>query len=166
MTLAPTVHETLTFERSFECPLRILWNAFSDAAARAQWGAPSPTAVILYDEEDFRVGGRDISRCGSRDDPRYRVEAAYLDIQPERRIVYSERVDDGARPLSAALHTVEFCQAGPQSSVKITVQIASYDGPGMVLGVRQGMSAALDNLMALAGRQGAFEVAAPTAEAR
>ena len=146
MTHPTTVHETLIFERSFECSVPILWNAFADAEARARWGVPSPTAVIHYNETDFRIGGRDVSRCGSRDDPRYLVEAIYLDIKPSQRIVYSEAVKDGDISLSGSLHTVEMFQDGARTSLKITIQVASYDDAGMVQGVRQGMSAALDNL--------------------
>jgi len=146
MTGPATRHDTLAFERAFDCPPALLWDAFADPAARARWGAPSPDAVILYDATDFRVGGRDLSRCGARGDPRFHVEAIYLDIQPGARIVHSERVSEGATPLSAALHTVEIFAKGERSALRLTVQLASFGGADMAGGVRQGMSAALDNL--------------------
>ncbi|UVC07399.1 SRPBCC family protein [Rhizobium sp. TH2] len=141
-----TAHDTIVFERCFVAPLPMLYKAFMDPVARCRWGAPSPTAVIIYDQEDFRVGGRDLSRCGSKDDPRFHVEATYLDIVPESRIVYSEAVTEGGKRLSAALHTIEMKSTDGQSSLRITVQIAAFDGAAMADGVRHGFRAALDNL--------------------
>jgi uncharacterized protein YndB with AHSA1/START domain len=144
--MTATVHDTITFERSFPCPLPVLYEAFSDPVARARWGAPAPNAVIIYDKEDFRVGGSDLSRCGAEHDPRYHVEATYLDIVPESRIVYSEMVSENGARLSAALQTIEMKEAAGRSDLKVTVQIASFDGADMADGVRHGFTAALENL--------------------
>ena len=141
-------HDTLQFERTFQCPLQTLWNAFESAEARARWGVPSPDAIIIYDKEDFRVGGRDLLRCGGKDDPRFRVEVTYLDILPSRRIIHSEQVSDEDGLLSCALHTIELAEAPDGIRLSITVQIASIGNADMAGGVRQGMAAALDNLAA------------------
>lgn len=139
-------HETLLFERQFHCSLETLWEAFESADARARWGRPSPTATIIYDAEDFAIDGKDIARCGSLEDPRFIVEATYLDIRPLKRILYSERVSELDRLLSVALHSVEMGEAPLGAWLKITVQIAAVDGADMADGVRHGTSAALDNL--------------------
>jgi len=144
--MTATAHDTIVFDRSFSCPLTVLYEAFADPAARARWGIPGPGAVIIYDREDFRVGGIDHSRCGSKDDPRYHVEATYLDIVPESRIVYSETVVEGGRRLSAALQTIEMSSKNGRSHLKVTVQIAAFDGADMASGVRHGFGAALENL--------------------
>ncbi len=143
-----TVHDTLVFERRFACTLGALYQAFADPVARARWGVPSPTAVIIFDEADFSVGGRDRSRCGPRENPHFNVDAVYLDIRPGARIVYAERVADGDTPLSGALHTLEFAADGDGAVLRATVQIAAYGGADMAQGVRQGFGAALDNLAA------------------
>jgi uncharacterized protein YndB with AHSA1/START domain len=146
VTDTTTTHETLVFERTFACPAEILYEAFADPGARARWGLPSPTATIIYDEADFRVGGRDRSRCGAKSDPRFQVDAVYLNIVPNQRIVYSEMVADGKRALSAALHTIEISHDGVKAHLKVTVQLAAFDGEDMAEGVRFGFGAALNNL--------------------
>ena len=89
----PTTHHgTIVFERIFAAPAPRVFAALSDPVARARWSAPSDTAVLIYDEADFRAGGRDIFRCGAKNDPRYRGETHYCDIVPNRRIVYTETV--------------------------------------------------------------------------
>jgi uncharacterized protein YndB with AHSA1/START domain len=65
-------HETLVFEKAFPKPIHTLFASFADPKARARWGVPSKTAAIIDDETDFRIGGRDLSRCGARNDPRWR----------------------------------------------------------------------------------------------
>lgn len=152
MTDLATAHETLVFERIYACSPATLFRAFADPQARARWGRPAPDAVIIYDAADFRVGGRDISRCGAADDPRFDVEAVYLDIQPDRRIVYAESVSEGWSRLSAALHTVEIAAANEGAALRLTVQLASFAGADMAAGVRHGFGVALENL---AGEVGA-----------
>jgi uncharacterized protein YndB with AHSA1/START domain len=100
----------------------------------------------VYDETDFRVGGRDIFRCGSSSDPRYRGETHYHDIVPERRIVSTEVVDELDKRLSADVITVELERAGERTKLKLTVQIVSVDGPEMIEGTKSGYTDALDNL--------------------
>jgi hypothetical protein len=38
--------------------------SFADPVIRAKWSAPSDTAVLLYDEANFAIGGRDVFQCG------------------------------------------------------------------------------------------------------
>jgi len=144
--MTTTAHHTIVFERSFACPVAMLYQAFVDPVARARWGVPSPTAVIIYEAADFRIGGTDRSRCGTNFHPRFLVEVTYLDIVPESRIVHTETVSTDGKRLSAALETIEMAADGNRSKLKVTMQIAAFDGADMADGVRQGFGAALDNL--------------------
>lgn len=139
-------HETIIIERSFDAPLARVFAAFADPVARAIWGLPSDTAVLIYDESDFRVGGRDLFRCGAKSDPKYHGEARYLHIEHERHIVYCETIDvDGSR-LSASVNSVEFESDGQSTRVKTTVQLAAFRSRDMIEGIKFGQNAALDNL--------------------
>ena len=44
----------------------------------------------FYDEADFRIGGKDVFRCGPQGDPKFRGETRYLLIVPNVRVVSSE----------------------------------------------------------------------------
>jgi uncharacterized protein YndB with AHSA1/START domain len=145
---SPAHHKTFVFERICEAPVKAVFAAFADPKARARWGTPSSTAVMIYDEADFRVGGRDVFRCGSMADPRFRGETRYLGIVPDRRIISSETIETGGKPLSVSLVTVDLEPAADASTyVRLTVQLVSLDGPGMIAGSRTGYEAALDNLV-------------------
>jgi uncharacterized protein YndB with AHSA1/START domain len=141
-----THHATIVFERIFDASAERVFAALSDPVARARWSAPSDTAVLIYDEADFRVGGRDIFRCGAKNDPRYRGETHYRDIVPNRRIVSTETVDELDTRLSVALTTVELEADGERTKLKLTVQLAALDDPRMIDGTKAGYAGALDNL--------------------
>lgn len=141
-----TRHATLTFQRVLPTPVPSVWQAFADPAARAIWGVPSDTAVVIYDQAEFRVGGIDIARCGDRSDPRYRAVTRYLDIVPECRIVWSEVVDEQGTAFGASLVTVDLEPDGGGTAMTVTIQVASFVGDAMIEGTRQGYQASLGYL--------------------
>jgi uncharacterized protein YndB with AHSA1/START domain len=140
-------HATLVFEREVSAPVTAVFEAYASATSRAQWGAPSDTAVILYDAEDFREGGIDRYRCGSRQDPNIHVTTHYLEIVEDRRIVYSETITTEGRRLCASLTTVELVPCERGTRLKSTTQVASFIGTAIIDGHKLGQAAALDNLV-------------------
>ena len=147
-----TQHATLVFHRTLPAPIHRVWKAFADPAERAIWGVPSETAVVLYDQAEFRVGCTDIARCGDRSDPRYRAVTRYLDIVPERRIVWSEVVDEQGNAFGASLVTVDLEPEGAGTALTVTIQVASFVGDAMIEGTRQGYEASLDTLAGYLGQ--------------
>ncbi len=141
-----TEHETFVLERVYDAPPTRVFAAWADPAARAQWSAPSADQGIEYLATDFRVGGRDVSRCGPAGDLRIRVEARYHDIVADRRLVFAESVAFEETPLSVSLITVVFAAEGAGTRLTLTDQIAALDGSDMVAGSKAGLGAALENL--------------------
>jgi uncharacterized protein YndB with AHSA1/START domain len=141
-------HATLTFERLVPASLERVFHALSDVKARADWGAPSDTAVILYDASDFRIGGVDRYRCGSRANPNVRGTTWYVDIIADKRIVSAERVEMDGNLLACSLATTEFFStAAGETRVHVTVQVVSFVGNAMIDGHRTGHNGSLDNLV-------------------
>jgi uncharacterized protein YndB with AHSA1/START domain len=141
------VHETLVLHRSYAASPARVFRAWADPAARLRWGPPSDGVAMVYDAADFRVGGQDVSRCGTPGLLEYRVEVRYLDILPDQRIVMSETVAQDGQILSAALITVELAADGTGTRLAFTDQVAAIGGPEMIAGSRAGWNAALDNLV-------------------
>jgi uncharacterized protein YndB with AHSA1/START domain len=142
-----TLHATLIFERTIPAPIEQVFAAFADPVARSGWGAPSDTAVVIYDETDFREGGQDRFRCGSRADPNIHGTTRYLDIVTHRRVVSSETIDMDGKRLCASLTTLEFAADGETTRLTNTTQLASFIGDDMVRGHESGTNASLDNLV-------------------
>jgi hypothetical protein len=76
-------HATITLRRSYTAPLERVFSEFADPVARASWGSPSNDELI-YDEADFRIGGKDVFRCGPKGNPKFRGEPATSTSLPMR----------------------------------------------------------------------------------
>lgn len=100
-------HATITLERSYPAPLERLFSEFADPVSRARWSAPSEE-VLIYDEADFRIGGKDVFRCGPKGDPKFRGETCYLLIVPNVRVVSSETLDMDDQRIAVSLTTLDF----------------------------------------------------------
>lgn len=138
-------HATIKLEHSYSAPLERVFSEFADPAARARWSAPS-NDVLIYDESDFRVGGKDVFRCGPNGDPKFRGETRYLYIVPNARVVSSETVDMDGQRLAVALTTLDFEPTEDGTNLTVTVQIVSFAGPEMIHGYESGNQSALKNL--------------------
>jgi uncharacterized protein YndB with AHSA1/START domain len=147
MTLSTTLHATLVFEREIPAPVEEVFAAFADPVARSEWGAPSDTAVVIYDEADFREGGQDRFRCGSKADPNIHGMTRYLEIIANRRVVSSETIVVDGKRLCASLTTLELTPHGEKTKLKSTTQIASFISEDMVKGHETGNNASLDSLV-------------------
>lgn len=153
MEIAPTHHGTLVFERRIAASVQAVFHAFSDPAQRAEWGAPSATAVILYDSADFRPGGVDRFRCGSRSNPNVFGTTWYLQIVANSLIVSAEMIEMEGRQLSASLTTLELRSEGESTQLKSTSQVVSFVGSEMINNYQTGNDGALDNLVRYFARQ-------------
>lgn len=139
-------HGTVSAERTINVPVARAYHAFADAKEREAWAAPSETASFLYEQTDFRVGGLDVARCGPRSDPRFRVETRYLDVVPMQRIVSIETIQDVDRLLAANITTIEFVPDGPNTRVKVIVQVTSFVGQAMIDNTGAGHTGSLANM--------------------
>jgi uncharacterized protein YndB with AHSA1/START domain len=144
---AYTTHATLVFERDVPAPIETVFAAFADAKARSEWGAPSDTAVLIYDHEDFCEGGEDRFRCGSKTNPNIHGTTRYLEIVPNCRVVSSETIVRDGKRLCASLITLELTQSGNATKLKSTCQVASFIGQDMIEGCEAGNNGSLNSLV-------------------
>ena len=147
MTTSEVRFATLVFERAVPATIERVFEAFADAKLRVAWSAPTDTATIIYDQEDFRVGGVDRFRCGSKDNPNIHGTTTYIEIVPLKRIVQMETIDMQGRRLAASLSTLELTPSGKHTSLKNTVQVTSFIGEDMIKGHEQGHTGSLNMLV-------------------
>src|ERR1700680_42808 len=130
-------HATITLERSYRAPLERVFSEFADPVARARWSPPS-NDVLIYDQTDFRAGGRDVFRYGPKDDPKFRGETLYHLIVANKCVVSSETLDTDGQRLAVSLNTHDLEATGESTNLKLTAQIVSFVGPGMIRGYESG----------------------------
>jgi uncharacterized protein YndB with AHSA1/START domain len=140
------VHETLVLERNLSAPPSRVFAAVADPRVRATWTVPSDDEVLIYSATDFRPGGVDRFTCGLRTDPIHDGEVHYLEIAPDERVIYSERLSTEGSLVAISLITWELRQSGGGTRLTITDQMASLAGRGPVEGSIAGYTAALANL--------------------
>jgi len=139
-------HATINLEHFYPAAVEQVFTEFADPVARARWSAPSGDDVLIYDEADFCEGGHDVFRCGPKDDPKFRGETSYLVIVPNQLVVSSEVLSMAGQRLATALTTLELEAVDAGANLKMTVQMVSFVGPGMVAGYENGNRSALENL--------------------
>jgi len=138
-------HATITLERSYSAAVDRVFSEFADPLARAKWSAPSGDA-LLYEEADFREGGRDVFRCGPPNDLRFRGVTTYQVIVPNRCVISTETLVERGKPLAVALNTLNLEPSAGGTQLKLTLQIVSFAGPGMIEGYESGNRGALEGL--------------------
>jgi uncharacterized protein YndB with AHSA1/START domain len=139
-------HATIVLERTYLAPIGRVFSEFADPVARARWSPPS-SDVLIYDQTDFRAGGRDLFRCGPKNDaPKFRGETLYHLIVPNKCVVSSETLEADGQRLAVSLNTLDLEAAGESTNLKLTVQMVSFVGAGMIEGYESGNKSALENL--------------------
>jgi uncharacterized protein YndB with AHSA1/START domain len=138
-------HSTITLEASLFAPLERVFSEFADPAGRVRWSPPSED-VLIYDEADFRTGGKDVFRCGPKANPNIRGETHYLLIVPNARVVSSETVSMNGETLAVSLTTLDFESAAGATKLNLIVQVVSFVGREMIQGYESGNKSALENL--------------------
>jgi uncharacterized protein YndB with AHSA1/START domain len=138
-------HGTIRLERRYKAAPKRVFAAWAEAEARAKWDVPGRW-LIAEQSFDFREGGRERKRFGPRDDPRFVADTIYLDIVPQRRIVFSYSMTSGDVPISVSLTTVELSPDGRGTHLLLTEHIVFLDGGDNAANREEGLSSMLDKI--------------------
>jgi uncharacterized protein YndB with AHSA1/START domain len=140
-----THHATIVLERHCNAPPTRVFAEFADPVVRAQWSAPSGDELV-YEEAAFKVGGRDVFRCGSKGDLKFRGETTYHVIAPGSCVISSESLQASGQPLAVSLNTLELQGIGGGTNLRLTIQIVSSVGESVIKGFESGNRSALEGL--------------------
>lgn len=123
-----TKHARFTVERRFDAAPDRVFAAWADPAAKQRWFGDADGWEDVTHSLDFRVGGSERSTARQPGGPMHVNETVFLNIVPQRRIIfaYSMAMDD--KPISASLATVEFLAEEGGTRLVYTEQGAFLDG--------------------------------------
>jgi len=135
MTESAVVHSTFAIERTYAAPPARVFAAFANEATKRRWFAEEIGAEVDEFTADFRVGGREKSRFRFSGGPpgapppgtRMGNDTTYLDIVPDRRIVFAYTMTVGEHRMSVSLATVELSHSGGGTRLTFTEQAAFFD---------------------------------------
>ncbi|MFA1545008.1 SRPBCC domain-containing protein [Actinomadura chokoriensis] len=92
----------LALERIIRAPRATVWSAWTDPSRLERWWVPAPSRCRV-DRLDLRPGGAFVTRL-SDDGAEFvpHLDACFLDVDEQRRIVFTNAVDSTWRPARPA----------------------------------------------------------------
>lgn len=145
---ASLLHTTFTMARDFKASPARAFRGFSDTELRRRWTDCHPD-IRREHSLDFRVGGAEINRMTMPEGTVHLMEARFLEIIADVRIVYAYAMYEDARFTSASLVTVDFAASGYGCRMTYTEQAAFADGDGQRAERIEGTGEGFDRLVAL-----------------
>lgn len=119
---------TVDITRTFAAPAAAVFSAWSQQAAQEAWGDPGPDWQMRFERFRFTVGESDLCRFGPRGGPVYLNENRYLQILPEKRIVYASLLREGDALTFAGAVVVTFESIPDGTRMRLVEQGAYFDG--------------------------------------
>lgn len=141
----PLHSATVILEHTYSAPVEQVFAEFADPVVRAKWSVPVNDGLV-YVEADFREGKGDVFRCGPPGDLRFRGVTTYHVIIQNQCVISTEALTEDGERCAVALNTLEFQPVAEGTTLKVTLQIVSFVGAGMVEGYESGNRGALTGL--------------------
>ncbi|WP_312163724.1 SRPBCC family protein [Phenylobacterium sp.] len=136
-------HTSFVIERRFAAPPAAVFGAWADIEAKRRWSDCHTDEGQTELTMDFRPGGRESYRAVLEGGVRQSVEKVFFDIVWNERIVFAYDIEVGGKRLSASLVTVEFSAEGEATFMRLTEQLAYFDGHDdlqeRIRGTREGL---------------------------
>ncbi len=127
MTERSVTHGTFTIERTYPISPERVFAAFSDPATKHRWFVDDEASGSEDFGMDFRVGGIERKRFSNKHGV-FTNDTVYLDIVPNRRIVFAYTMSMGDRRFSSSHATVELLATGKGTDLIFTEQGAYFEG--------------------------------------
>jgi uncharacterized protein YndB with AHSA1/START domain len=128
MSAPPIIHKSFSIERTYPAPPGRVFRAFTDPVKKRRWFAEGEGFNVDAYTLDFQVGGFERCRFRFGDGPPVTMDAVYLDILADERIVFGYSMTVGGAPMSSSLGTLEFVASGTGTLLRMTEHTAFVDG--------------------------------------
>jgi uncharacterized protein YndB with AHSA1/START domain len=148
ITTRSTDHTTFRIERAFAHPPELVYRAFADPTAKAGWFFGPEGPAGLRHSLDFQVGGREHMETVGGDGPTFTLDATYLDIVPDERIIYGYEMTIGGQRISASLACLVFHRVDDGTHLTVTEHGIYLDGLDQGAERERGTRELLDGLAA------------------
>jgi uncharacterized protein YndB with AHSA1/START domain len=153
LQISTPTESTLVLTRSFQAPLRLVWQAMTDPTKMRRWMLPPPGLTMTICECEARVGGALRVAWKSEDaDPAMTLEGVFTEVVLHERMVHTETMKLGSgETIGSLVETHEFAERDGVTTMRITQAYESMAArdDAMASGMDQGMEACYQHLDAL-----------------
>jgi uncharacterized protein YndB with AHSA1/START domain len=123
------VHASFHLERTYDAPVGRVWKALTDEAAKQRWFSGTPGRWELLERRmDVRVGGRERVKGRWEGGVVSTFDAAYHDVVPDERLVYTYEMHLDEKKISVSLATIQLRTEDGKTTLSVTEQGAFLDG--------------------------------------
>lgn len=142
----------LVLERVVDVPPEMVWEAWTDPEQLKQWFTPVPWKTVEC-EIDLRAGGRFYTVMESPEGERFSGDGCYLEVVPNRRLVFTDALLPGYRPAENPFMTA-IVEITPEGSGTRYRAIAMHNSEATrekheEMGFAEGWGKALDQMVAM-----------------
>ncbi|MBS0521018.1 MAG: SRPBCC family protein [Proteobacteria bacterium] len=141
----------LVLERVVDVPPRLVWEAWTTPEHLKHWFVPRPWSIARV-ELDLRPGGIFSTLMRSPEGQEFPNVGCFLEIVPERRLVFTDALQPGWRPSSNPFFTaiVEIAPEGDGTRYRATALHRDEDGRRKheEMGFHHGWGTVLDQMVA------------------
>ena len=142
---------TVRLERFFDAPPETVFQAWTQRASMEVWYRDGVDFVVTVVELDVRVGGRYRIEFGPRGEPPFVETGTYLEVEPSRRLVMTETLENVDLPWADTRVTVEF--DAHDSGTRVVLTHEGFPSERHRAAASEGWPGFLDRLNRLVGQQ-------------
>lgn len=128
MKARTVVHGTFVIEKKYPAAPERVFAAFADPTKKRRWYGESDEGTLEEFESDFRVGGKERTVRRAKNGWIFTANTFYLDILPNRHIVFAYTMSMGDKRISSSQSTVEIVAEGSATKLIFTEQGAFFEG--------------------------------------
>jgi uncharacterized protein YndB with AHSA1/START domain len=111
---------TLILRRIYDAPVARLWRAWTDPAELARWYVAGDDHIVHFCEADVRVGGTYRIGFAPPGKTPYIETGRYIEIVPNKRLVFEEQVSFEGKRLGGTMNEIEFRDLGGRTEIVLS----------------------------------------------